>query len=729
MRQTSFWIKVGIIAYLCSVLFLAPHAIWTHALHQPPSICPTITSAKADKNEALPPNVEPSLLHTLMQTGKTDFWIEFVESADLQPAQAMDWQTRGQFVYDALQKTAAQSQAETRVYLTQHNIKHTPHWIVNAIYVENEEIDTLRVLSQNKAIHRLRSPRTLHIPKPTTEETPNTSLSNLSPAWNLTIIQAPEAWAAYTRGEGIVVANIDTGVRYTHEALRDQYRGNLGEGTYNHNYNWYDPQGSPTPYDENGHGTHTMGTMVGDDGASNQIGVAPGAVWIAADGCDGYDCPDEDLISSGEWILAPCPIGSEPGSATCDPNMRPHIVNNSWGDCETTTTDFFESVIDAWRASGIYTTFSSGNSTNCKYQNAFCGSLSNPARHYQVTSVGATDQSDVLAYFSLWGPTDDPDPRLATLGAIKPELTAPGVAISSSSNSHDASYAFSQGTSMASPHVAGTAALVLAANTGIIGHNDLLEDILKETADPKPYTTTCGVEGPGGVPNNAYGWGRVNAYQAAHMARTAPNLTIFKETATAQVMAGVPLTYTLTISNSQGVATGITVQDRLPTHTTFITASNGGLLVGDDIYWDGLALKRNSYLTLTLSLSATCDAINTTITNTLFQASAAEWQTPTTNAPIAVAVITPTVHAEFTSQGAALKGIPTHFINQSQRAKAAYWDFGDGTASTVIEPHHTYTKSGTYTVGLTATGYCGQQSTITHTLVVLRGIFLPLVFK
>ena len=93
------------------------------------------------------------------------------------------------------------------------------------------------------------------------------------------------------RGEGIVVGNVDTGVDFDHPALVGKYRGNLGGGNFNHNYNWFDPTfvcGSPstTPCDNNNHGTHTMGTMVGDDGAGNQIGVAPGATWVAAKGCE-----------------------------------------------------------------------------------------------------------------------------------------------------------------------------------------------------------------------------------------------------------------------------------------------------------------------------------------------------------------------------------------------------------------------------------------------------------
>merc|ERR1712232_1447820 len=97
--------------------------------------------------------------------------------------------------------------------------------------------------------------------------------------WNVAIIGADDAWDMGYDGSGIVVGNIDTGVRYTHEALRDNYRG----ASSGHDYNWFDPNGNPEPFDNNGHGTHTMGTIAGS--TASGVGVAPGSTWIAAKGC------------------------------------------------------------------------------------------------------------------------------------------------------------------------------------------------------------------------------------------------------------------------------------------------------------------------------------------------------------------------------------------------------------------------------------------------------------
>ena len=152
--------------------------------------------------------------------------------------------------------------------------------------------------------------------------------------WNLDNIRAPEVWGQFgARGEGIVVANIDTGVQFDHPALVRQYRGNLGDGAFDHNYNWFDPAnvcGSPStaPCDNDGHGTHTMGTMVGDDGAANQIGVAPAREVDRGQGLrESTPARLESLLAPAQWVLAPTDLnGQNPR-----PDLRPHIVNNSWG--------------------------------------------------------------------------------------------------------------------------------------------------------------------------------------------------------------------------------------------------------------------------------------------------------------------------------------------------------------------------------------------------------------
>ena len=102
-----------------------------------------------------------------------------------------------------------------------------------------------------------------------------------------------------------------------------------------------------------------MGTMVGDDGLGNQIGVAPGARWIAAKGCESNWCSDYALLQSAQWILAPCPLGVYPGDPSCDPGRRPQVVNNSWGGGPG--QPWYQLSVQAWVAAGIFPAFSNGN--------------------------------------------------------------------------------------------------------------------------------------------------------------------------------------------------------------------------------------------------------------------------------------------------------------------------------------------------------------------------------
>ncbi|MCB0116613.1 MAG: S8 family serine peptidase [Caldilineaceae bacterium] len=187
------------------------------------------------------------------------------------------------------------------------------------------------------------------------------------------------------------------------------------------------------------------------------------------------------------------------------------MINNSWGDCDTALHLWFNDSVTAWRAAGIVPIFSSGNTSNCGYTQAFCGSGGNPGRYSGVISVGATDSNDNIGNFSLWGPTDDP----TSADGIKPDLSAPGVNIRSAISSGDASYYAADGTSMAAPHVAGVVALLLSANQSLIGQVDQIEQILEQSALPRALATACGNEGVGNVPNNAFGKGSVDAYAAA----------------------------------------------------------------------------------------------------------------------------------------------------------------------------------------------------------------------
>ncbi len=193
-----------------------------------------------------------------MQTnGTASYYLNFANTADLSPpAYTMNWSDRGWFVYETLKAQMETSQAAVQAYLSNAGVEFRSFWINNSIYVKNSNATVLAGVQGFEGVESITAPpRVYHIYEP--EPALNEQTMAIEP--NLTVIQAPDAWAAGFNGEGYTVANIDTGVRYTHEALNASYRGKTAGG-YNHNYNWYDPYSSnyQEPRDDNGHGSHTM---------------------------------------------------------------------------------------------------------------------------------------------------------------------------------------------------------------------------------------------------------------------------------------------------------------------------------------------------------------------------------------------------------------------------------------------------------------------------------------
>ncbi|MFN2227835.1 MAG: carboxypeptidase regulatory-like domain-containing protein, partial [Anaerolineae bacterium] len=206
--------------------------------------------------------------------GRADFFIWLRERADLSPAYDIaDADTRHEFVFEALTRTADTTQAEIRAYLEGRGLEYEVFWINNSILVRGGDLAVVEAMRARGDVYRIRGVYTrMSIPDPEQLAivTPTGGQTEADTLWNIDIVSAPQVWSQLgITGDGAVVANIDTGVRYTHEALVDSYRGNLGGGTYDHNYNWGSIYGNgPTactgspeaPCDWNGHGSHTMGT-------------------------------------------------------------------------------------------------------------------------------------------------------------------------------------------------------------------------------------------------------------------------------------------------------------------------------------------------------------------------------------------------------------------------------------------------------------------------------------
>ncbi len=441
----------------------------------------------------------------LVRGGSGDVFVMLKDQADLRGAQRLSRHAdRVAAAYQALRDTATGSQAGVRALLAGSGRRYTSFWLVNTILVRGADAALVARLAARPEVARIRAAGRVTI-QPTQRVSGTDAAAAADPAgveWGISRVRAPEVWSQLgARGDGIVVATIDTGVQYDHPALYRQYRGYKPDGTYDHNYNWYDPAGvcaqpAGTPCDNVGHGTHTMGTIVGSDGASNQIGMAPGARWISAKGCEDTSCSDYALLSAGQWILAPTDLSG----ANPRPDLAPNIVSNSWGGG---SDPFYAGIVNAWVQAGIFPVFASGNS------GPSCGSAGSPGDYANAYSVGAFDSSNQIAGFSGRGASNMD-------GGIKPNISAPGVAVRSSVPG--SGYDTYSGTSMATPHVAGAVALLWSAAPALIGDitgtRDLLDNSAVDVED-----LSCGGTADD---NNVWGEGRLDAYSAVALSPTGP---------------------------------------------------------------------------------------------------------------------------------------------------------------------------------------------------------------
>lgn len=393
-------------------------------------------------------------------------------------------------IISELKSTAMESQQKVMDFLNQQEKNGNaedirPYYIVNGIAVTAKKGVAKKIASFPEVEKLLpNEKRELIKAVDTNAKVPAKETAEVE--WNVGRVGAPAVWDMGIDGEGTVVASIDTGTDWEHAALKDKYRGYDPEtGEVDHTHSFFDPvNGEKEPYDNNGHGTHVTGTMVGSEAdSSNQVGVAPGAQWISVQAFTPSGAYDTDLLAAAEWILAP-------GG---DVTKAPDVVNNSWGGGPG-LDEWYRDAVTAWRAADIFPTFAAGNTSLTNPGGP--GSVAVPANYPESYAVGATDINDNLAEFSLRGPSPYDE--------IKPDISAPGVNIESSIPGDE--YGLKSGTSMASPAVSGIVALIRQADAGLsVGD---IENILMDTATPK--TNDEYQESP----NNGYGHGLVNAFEA-----------------------------------------------------------------------------------------------------------------------------------------------------------------------------------------------------------------------
>lgn len=349
------------------------------------------------------------------------------------------------------------------------------------------------------------------------------------PQWNVAKIGAPLVWAQLAARTGtnspaqalssFVYAVADTGVDFRHDNIAGQYRGLKPDGTYDHNYSWWDGVRKPVkpgsvnlqcevagrvPCDDQGHGTHVTSIAVGKDG----FGVAPGARWIGCRNMDNGVGSSSTYLSCLNFFLAPHDLDGK----NARPDLRPHAVGNSYGcpNSEGCTKNAMTSAFNALRAAGVFTAVSAGN------EGPGCSTIdAPPAVEPSALVVGAVSRADILASFSSRGPVAVyPDPTMPGKPFRKPDVVAPGVDITAAYVG--GGFRSLSGTSMAGPHVGGAGLLLMAACPCIERNIDVLRELFQDTALPKyPLPgSLCGNDTPDTIPNNHYGYGRIDVAKA-----------------------------------------------------------------------------------------------------------------------------------------------------------------------------------------------------------------------
>lgn len=387
----------------------------------------------------------------------------------------------------------------------------TPLWIVNGIAVTADPA-VLAELAARPEVSAIQPDRTFEAPAATA----TTLAATAAPEANVSRINAPALWDLGFRGQGIVVASMDTGVDASHPDLAGSWRGGTNS--------WYDPNGQhATPTDVNGHGTWTMGAMVGGEAGGTAIGVAPGASWIAVKIFNDQGVATSTGIHQGfQWLLDPDGNPSTPDA--------PNVVNDSWTMSSGGCALDFQSDLQNLRAAGILPVFAAGN------DGPNASTSASPANNPEAFAVGSVDGTDTIAPSSSRGPS-------ACDATTFPELVAPGVNIHTTDLY--GGYVDESGTSMAAPEAAGALALLLDAFPGLSAD--------RQAAALENGALDLGTTGA----DNTYGYGRLDVLASYHWLQATPDFSLGASPSTQSVTAGGSISFTVTGTPANGFTTDV----------------------------------------------------------------------------------------------------------------------------------------------------------------------------
>ncbi|HET6226887.1 MAG TPA: S8/S53 family peptidase [Bacteroidia bacterium] len=515
-------------------------------------------SAMAQTSSVWKSKVDPVVLKKAETSATVEYVAVLKQQADLSAADKLESkEQKGQFVYASLKAAAQHSQGEILSLLSKSTATYRSFWVVNIVSVTSD-MATLQAVAELASVDQIIENGKYVVSKtfttPLSIKDQEIQNSPMAGTWGITKTKADQVWSQLkVTGKGAIVAGEDTGYDWEHPAIKSKYRGWNGS-TANHNYNWHDAvhatgsscgADSPEPCDDQKHGTHTMGTMVGGNASGTDIGMAPDAKWMGCRNMNANNGTLTSYVECFEFFLAPTDLNDN----NADPSKSPHVINNSWGcptseGCNSSNFATMEKVVNNLRAAGVVVVVSAGNDGSA------CSTINTAAPIFVGSfTVGSTTSGDAASSFSSRGPVTNYGNHLS------PDISAPGSDVYSCIPG--GGYELMSGTSMAGPHVAGLVALIISANPALAGKVSTIEDIIQSTAVKLTSTQTCGGVSGSTIPNNTFGYGRIDALAAVTKAISLVSVEENGRTSTYVSMYPNPFTNTINVEfkNWEGATT------------------------------------------------------------------------------------------------------------------------------------------------------------------------------